>query len=1340
MEKKKLAFRKSLNLSLHVFKNKKGLFADLSLNDKVFKTCLSNEFSIDISQFEGQILEVVLINREVMYKGMVITVLNSLFNKGLVIDCTIGKTKENIYYHLGDEILYIEKVTDKIAKIFENRNSFKVKVLNENDFYIIRYTPLHVHTDNTFCKSILSVDTYADNCEYAGAITDTDNLYGYLDFYKAMKKKGKKPIIGGEFSIDIGERLTDTSVRGVEVFKKVFDVNFKERYDGDNIVILAKNDIGLSNLIRLSTDAQMNLVQDKPYITFDMLSKYKEGLIVLSGGLNSPICKSMLMLRSENEDVVRANKQLIHNFLNYMKDTFDEDFYVEVHCHEFPLETELMNEVRDLAKKYQVKTVATTNTHYLLEDDARYQELWLTGYTKQSVFTQTQGLEGRNYHLLTSKEIVNFFTSEELDRTLEISDKCDVKIEFTGYHMPKFPLPKEFTDNIEYFKHRVREGFKSKFLGTEKFKSQEYIDRVKFEMDIIVNMGYSDYFLIVADYLKYAEDDNVRANIEDYFPSHIYNLDEIPAHILDKPKCYTGAGRGSCVGSLICYLLDITKLDPIQYGLLFERFLNPDRVSMPDVDSDFEDTQRDMIMEYCRYKYNVKNVSKIITFTTASTKEAVLSMIRAFGITKFEEQRQITALIPAKASSISQAIEESEDLKVAMEQDPQIKEIINSALKVEGLKKNVSIHASAIIIADNPIYNYIPEVRIFDKKSNDYQWTAGLSGPSCEEMGLLKMDFLGLKTLGIVHNTIDLVRKYHNVNLKMLDIPINDVNAYKLLSEGHTVGVFQVESNSFTKTIADAFKDVDKVSGDTLFSRLYDITALVRPGPMQYIPKYVDNIYHPDHVTYKHEIMKEVLSQTNGIILFQEQVMTLVRKLAGFSRGQSDTIRKAMGKKIRELIEEYRDYFIYGSKEKNILGCVNNGIDEDLAKDIWADMETFAEYGFNKSHAVAYTWLTSVTAYLSCYYPVEYYTSILNYADNVEDIELIINKIKDRGIAVLPPDVQKSEIEFTPEGNNIRYGLTYLKNVSSMAKNLIEMRKTHMIDTYEKFIMASAEKNALNKQTLEAFIYSGMLDRYQGNRATKIKNLEYTLNFIKEYKDFKDEGNMFDLFSNKKYNFKLEEQVDEFSFEEIATKEKEYTGFFITAHPLDDYRWYLNSIKCGNIHKAVSQVSEGSKTYSSLAGVVTSAEKRRSKSGNTFYTFTIDDGTGSLTVRVFPENNLEFKDIHEGTCVYFAKVQIEDNSFGLGGVAKTVSAVKDIAVGNFKSVRVKFENKADLETVEKDIKHNLDIQEDNKKCKTEVFLNKKLLGFTTITLGRLMFLYKEYGRDNVFFKHQKRGE
>ena len=787
---------------------------------------------------------------------------------------------------------------ERMHEVFARRRAFK-GIVEEDGIMIVRYAPLHDHSFFSLLDGKISPEDKAKYAEYYAALTDHGNMFGYNRFDKAMRKAGKHPIIGCEVYCE--QSKTGEHAR-------------------NHLVLLAENTAGLHNIIKLCTNAWDN-VHKRPHVTWEDLRTHSEGVICLTACAGGEIPR--FLNQGNYEGALETTLALIEIFGH-------QNVYLEVQRHEMEEENRINPGIERLSQETGLKIVATTDSHYAKKEDKRHHEIQLCIRTGSKITDEKRfKFPGDNYHIHSSDEMVELYADhpEWLDNTLDLAERCHAEIKRGEYIMPEFPLPEGFTDQGKYLEYLCTEGFKWRFANTPKFNNPQYHQRLRYELDVILNMGFPGYFVIVSDFIMEAK----------------------------RRGILVGPGRGSAAGSLVAYVTGITDLDPIEYGLLFERFLNPDRVSMPDIDIDFQDDRREEVINYVKEKYGEENVSKIVTFGTLAAKYSIRDVTRTLIEDKAEYvamANRICKTIPNRPGvTLVEALEEIPDFKAMYDSEPIVKEIVDIAKVLEGLPRQTGIHACGVIVSPDKVKEYIPQIKAYNKKTKTHEKVTQITMAECEELGLLKIDFLGLRTLGVISEALRLVNQRKDISSPVVfdAIPIEDVEVYRFLSGGQTSGVFQLESDGMTNLIKEMYQDIETLvlregAGRECFERLVAALSLYRPGPMDEIPNYIRYMLNPSSIRYEIPQMEKHLKNTYSVITYQEQVMAIVRDLAGFTAGDADVVRKGMGKKVKALIDEYGRYFVYGSQEKNIPGCIANGISEEAAVKLWEKMAKFGSY------------------------------------------------------------------------------------------------------------------------------------------------------------------------------------------------------------------------------------------------------------------------------------------------------------------------------------------------------------------------------------------------------------
>lgn len=1146
----------------------------------------------------------------------------------------IFKEEEGIVSIYLDE----EKIGTTTESLGKGRKILAAKVLSceeEGEEYsiqveFVRHVNLHAHSGFSFLDGASKVDDIVAKAGYAAVITDHGWMPSAVELFKKSKKAGKKPVFGFEA---YSETITGEKSAG-------------------HLVLLAKNMTGYKNLMKLTSFGYDNFY-NRPQVNYEKLREYGAGLIATSACMGGEIPR---LLMKGNEEKAR---QVIEEMIGIFG---PEDFYIEIQRHGLDGEEQLNRSLIALAKAYGLKTVATTDSHYTNKENAYEQEILLCIGTHKPITDPTHfKFNGEGYFIHTDEEFEARFSDlpEAIDSTIEIASKCNVELDLKTLYMPEFKIPAPFASDAAYMEHLAWKGFDERFSGTPKHSDPEYRERLDFELQVIKNMGFPSYFLIVWDFVDFAK----------------------------RRGILVGPGRGSACGSLAAYCLKITELDPIPYGLLFERFLNPDRISMPDIDLDFDDVRREEVIDYVKSKYGEDAVSRIITFGTLAAKAAVKDVARALGY-EYAVGDAISKAIPNTPKiTLEKALKESVELAQMYDSDRTVKEIIDIAKKLEGLPRNKSVHACGIIISKSAVNNYIPQT-IADDESGEKEAVTQFTMGECEEMGLLKMDFLGLRNMGVISRAlVDINKRRRSEGKEELSydtIPIDDVAVYDFISKGNTEGVFQLESAGMTGFMKELFADAGgflslpekerKEIGSQLFERLIAGIALYRPGPMDEIGNYLASMNNPSKIHYDHEKLIPILKNTYGVIVYQEQVIFTVRELAGFSKGQADTIRKAMGKKIRATIDEYAEYFIYGSGEHdkanpkkalNIIGCINNGIPEEVAKIIWDKMQKFAEYAFNKSHAAGYADIAAKTAWLAYHYPVENMCAILNSIITKSDkIRLYMAACKKKDVNILPPDVNLSQETFCVDGDNIRFGLMGIRNLGQASSAIIEERTLRgEFQDFQDFAERMALNYKIDKKILEALIFSSAVDCFEGTRRAKQEVLPMLLTEAGWQKNVVNSGQLtlFDMCEELAECRRVKvPDYEEFDKPLKLKKEKEFAGFYVTEHPLDQFPKILKRDDIVQLGTLVSSEEEEldenttlvlSSLYKSspvkVVGILKDIQTRYSrKDSKPLKTMILEDKTAEIKCVAFNDCLSEFAGAFEEDAVVALLGTFKVDTFG----------------------------------------------------------------------------------------------
>ncbi|MEA4921301.1 MAG: DNA polymerase III subunit alpha [Clostridiaceae bacterium] len=1027
------------------------------------------------------------------------------------------------------------------------------------------FVHLHVHTEYSLldgaCRISQLVKRASELGQKAVAITDHGVMYGVMDFYKAAKKAGVKPIIGCEVYVAPRSRFDTGPGLGGESY---------------HLILLCKNETGYKNLIYLDSIAFTEGFYKHPRIDWELLKCHSEGLICLSACLAGEVQRLLLDGRYQEA------KQCA---LKYYDLFGEENYYLELQDHGLEEQKEINRGLVKLSAETGIPLVATNDAHYIDRKDADIHDILLCIQTgKKQDDEDRMRFTGTEFYVKSGDEMAELFPNapQAIANTVKIAEQCCLEFDFTHHYLPKFPLEEGQTAE-GVFMEKCIEGFKQRYPDSP----EGYIDRLEFEMDMIKRMGFVDYFLIVGDFIGFAK----RSGIP------------------------VGPGRGSAAGSMVAYCLDITDVDPMKYSLYFERFLNPERVTMPDIDIDFCYIRRQEVIDYVIDKYGSDCVSQIITFGTMAARGSVRDVGRVLAM-PYAEVDFIAKMIPQEPKmTLEKALNASSELKSYYDDDPRVKRLIDTAMQIEGMPRNASTHAAGVIIAASPVYEYVPLAK------NDMGVVTQYTMTTLEELGLLKMDFLGLRNLTILDDAIKLVNK-SGVSIDLQKIDYDDQHVYDMLSKGNTVGVFQLESSGMTN-LAISMKP----------RSIEDITALIalfRPGPMASIPMYVFRRSHPDQVRYRHPLLKNILAVTYGCTVYQEQVMEIFRLLAGYSLGRADVVRRAMAKKKMDVLLSERETFVHGSEAEGIKGCVANGVPEQTANEIFDEMIDFANYAFNKAHALAYAVLSYQTAYLKYHYPKEYMaallTSVLGQGSKVSEY---IAQCKELGISVLPPDINESDSDFTVSGKGLRFGLAGVKNVGRgfVDKLAFERNKNGRFKGLEDFCQRMCGEE-LNKRALENLIRCGAFDSFGFKRSYLMQNYSRVLDFAGNDRrsNLLGQINLFGISEHEPDSFDTDyssnNSVSEFSQKELLAMEKDTTGLYLSGHPMDELEPYAKKTGAVPIARIFAAQEEEAGEYQdgayvTLCGVVSSVKMKLTKNHTNMAYVVIEDMTGTIEMLLF---------------------------------------------------------------------------------------------------------------------------
>lgn len=1029
------------------------------------------------------------------------------------------------------------------------------------------FVHLHVHTEYSLldgaCRIKELVEAAKNKGQKALAVTDHGVMYGAVDFYKAAKTQGIKPIIGCEVYVAPRSRFDKT-----------------KEYDGSyrHLCLLCKNAVGYRNLTAMVSKSFTEGFYSKPRIDEELLEAHSDGLIALSACLSGKVPKYLL----ENE-----YDKALETALKYDSLFGHGNYYLELQNHGMEAEERVAPQLIRISKETGIPLVATNDVHYIEKSDHSVQNILLCVGTNRTV-DEGSGLEfpTEEFYLKSGDEMAELFPKEALENTVKIADMCEFEFEFGNTKLPFFDIGEK--NHAEYLRELSIEGAKRIYGEISGDVSQ----RLEYELGVIERMGYVDYFLIVSDFVRYAKNK------------------EIPV----------GPGRGSGAASLVAYCIGITGIDPLKYNLLFERFLNPERVSMPDFDIDFCYVRRGEVIDYVIEKYGSDHVAQIVTFGTMAARAAVRDVGRAMAI-PYAVCDRIAKLIPQEIKiTIDQSLAKVPELKKEYEADESVRALLDTARKVEGMPRHASTHAAGVVITDRPVAEYVPLATSDEAVVTQYTMT------TLEELGLLKMDFLGLRNLTVIDDTVKLIKRAEP-DFDIEKIPIDDKKTMQMMSNGFTEGVFQFESGGM-RNVLQAFSP-EKIED------LIAIISLYRPGPMDSIPRYIENRHHPELIKYKTELLRPILDVTYGCIVYQEQVMQIFRSLAGYSLGRADIVRRAMAKKKHDVMEKERSAFIYGEKTSDgkvsCEGCVARGVDATVAEEIFDEMSAFSSYAFNKSHAAAYAFVAYRTAYLKCHYEKEYMSALLtSVLDNQSKLGRYMAECVKNGIKILPPDVNLSECDFTPTAGGIRFGLLAVRNIgTSLVENIISERKNgHYTDIYE--FCSRLYGNDLNRRALESLIKSGSMDCFGVSRRAMLQGLEQVMRAVENEKKYTAHGQL-GLFGDDTAAFDSRPELpdaEEMPDSEMLSGEKEVTGMYISGHPLEQYSAALSEkglLKTFDLTDQEKATRLDGKNVA-VGVMISKVRKKAAKNDQTMAFLEAEDIYGSVEAILFPKVYERFKD------------------------------------------------------------------------------------------------------------------
>lgn len=1028
------------------------------------------------------------------------------------------------------------------------------------------FVHLHVHSEYSLLDGMSRIKDLPVRAKELGmkaiALTDHGVMYGAVDFYKECKKNDIKPIIGCEVYVAPRSRFEKEAGR---------DSGY------NHLILLAKNKEGYQNLSKLVSLSFVEGFYYKPRIDLEILEKYSEGLICLSACLAGSLSQALIQ-----DDMQKAEEIAL-----WHKRVFKDDYYIEIQHNGLRQQIMINQKLIQLARKLDIPLVATNDAHYLKKEDSYFHEVLLCIQTGKRMSDEDRmRFETQEFYIKSPEEMADYFSEfpDAIENTVKIAEKCNYDFEFGVTKLPNYDVPEEYATHLDYFKDLCYKGIKKRYGENP---AEEVMSRLEYEISVIDKMGYVDYFLIVWDYINYAKSVGIPV----------------------------GPGRGSGAGSIAAYAIGITDIDPLKYGLLFERFLNPERVSMPDFDVDFCYERRGEVIEYVERKYGKDHVSQIITFGTMAARMVIRDVGRVLDY-PYSETDKLAKMIPMEVHiTIPKALEQNREFKELYESNPSVKQLIDIAIKLEGLPRQASTHACGIVITKDPVDTYVP---LYVNDGNiSTQYTMNL----LEELGLLKMDFLGLRTLTVISDTEKLVKQNRGIDVEY-DKEMNDSKVYKLWANGESIGIFQFESQGMTNFMKELKPDCleDIIAGVSLY----------RPGPMDQIPRYIKGKQNPGHNVYTHPALEPILNVTYGCMVYQEQVMQIVRELAGYSLGRADLVRRAMGKKKLDVMAKEREYFINGQVDENgnvlVPGCVRNGIDKESANKIFDEMAEFAKYAFNKSHAAAYSVVSYRTAYLKTYYPAEFMAATLNsFLGNLDKVPVYIYECKRLNIEILKPDINKSFTKFTVQDNKIRFGLGSIKNVgvSAIETVIAERIKNGEFKSFTDFC-ERIQSGTVNKKCIECLIKAGCFDSMSQTRATLLASFEKIMDTINNQgrNSLANQVTMFDIVEPEetvKYQYTVLKELDE---RELLSQEKEMLGIYVSGHPLEKLREAISnqtnitSIQIKDLNEENSGNFKDGQTVK-YAGTITGIKKKYTKRNTIMAFVTVEDLYGSAELVVF---------------------------------------------------------------------------------------------------------------------------
>jgi DNA polymerase-3 subunit alpha len=1059
------------------------------------------------------------------------------------------------------------------------------------------FVHLHVHTEYSLLDGSAKIKELVHRAKELGmssvAITDHGAMYGTIDFYKAAKEEGIKPIIGCEVYVAPESRFKKETVKGVNYY---------------HLVLLAENNEGYQNLIKLVSYGFIEGYYYKPRIDTELLRKYSKGIIAGSACLAGPVSRAILA-----EGYEAAKKTAIE----YNEIFGDGNFYLELQNHGMPEQKIVNEQLIKISRETGIPLIATNDSHYIYKEDAVPHDILLCIQTGKTVEDEDRmRYEGGQFYFKSGEEMRELFgyVPQALENTAKIAERCNVDFKFHELKLPKYDVPGGIAAN-EYLRTLCYEGFEKRYPNAD----DSLKERLEYELSTIEKMGYVDYFLIVWDYINYAKMHDIMV----------------------------GPGRGSAAGSIVSYCLSITTIDPIKYNLIFERFLNPERVSMPDIDVDFCFENRQRVIDYVIEKYGEDKVAQIITFGTLSARAVIKDVGRALAM-PYADVDKVSKMIPAELNiTIDKALERNPELKELYDNDEPSRNLIDMSRRLEGLPRHASTHAAGVVICRDPVMEYVPLY------SNEGLISTQFTMGTLEELGILKMDFLGLRTLTVIQNAVKEIKRIHGTDIDIDSIDTADKNVYAMIAQGKTEGVFQLESagmKSFMKELQPSCLE-DLIAGISLY----------RPGPMDFIPKYVKGKNDGGSIKYTHPALKEILEPTYGCIVYQEQVMQIVRDLAGYSLGRSDLVRRAMSKKKAAVMAQERKNFVYGTDDGSVPGCVKNGIDASTAEKIFDEMTDFAKYAFNKSHAACYAVVGYQTAWLKYYYPVEFMAALMtSVMDNSPKVTEYIEECKKMGIELLPPDINEGFSGFSVSKGKIRFGLAAIKSVGdSLIKAIVKEREENGPFTSLTSFFKRVDSKEINKRCIESFIKSGVFDSFGGKRSQYMAGYRGILDGIGQAKKNNLEGqlNLFDMGGTE--NAAMDEKDDfpdmkEYDKKDLLAMEKEVLGIYVSGHPLAAYEdILLRKTSCSSRDFMETSDESYEKTVHDgdsvkFGGIIADKTIKYTKNNKVMAFLKIEDLYGTVEVVVFPKIYSKYQNMlrEDEVVVVKGKADIADDADG----------------------------------------------------------------------------------------------